>query len=40
MANLSFVLLEVFGFFFILDIFDQHFIHFVGVEPTDKGDQL
>ena len=39
MANLSFVLLELFGFF-LLDIFDQHFVHFVGVEPTDKEDQL
>ena len=39
MANSSFVLLELSGFFF-LNIFDQQLVESVNVEPVDKQDQL
>lgn len=39
MANSSFVLLELSGFF-VLNIFDQQLFESVGVEPVDKEDQL
>lgn len=39
MANSSFVLLELSGFF-VLNIFDQQLVESVGVEPVDKEDQL